>query len=45
MTNNTGASVMTGKPNITAGLPKRELTQMHVLYVVSGEILPFLKTC
>jgi hypothetical protein len=45
MTNHTGESVMTGRPNTTAGLPESELTHMYIPYIVSGEILPLLKKC
>jgi hypothetical protein len=45
MTNDTRESVMSGRQNITAGLPKREMTQIYVLQIVSGEILPILKKC
>jgi hypothetical protein len=43
MTIRTGSSVTTARPDITAGLPKRELTWLYVLQMVSRETLPHLK--
>jgi hypothetical protein len=48
LTTNTKASVMIIRPNITAGLPEREVTQVtqpYIPHMVSGETLPMLKKC
>jgi hypothetical protein len=43
MTIDTGASVMIARPDITAGLLRRELSRPYVLQVASGKTLPLLK--
>jgi hypothetical protein len=43
VTIDSGASVATARPDISAGMPKRELTRLYVLEMVSGEMLPSLK--
>jgi hypothetical protein len=43
VTTNTGASVVIARPDITVGLPKREMTQPYVLQMASGKTLPILK--
>jgi hypothetical protein len=35
-------NTMIARPDITAGLPERELTRLYVLQMVSGEIFPIL---
>lgn len=42
VTTDTGESVMTARPDITKGLPKRDLTTMYILLMVSRETLPIL---
>jgi hypothetical protein len=43
VTIDSGASVAIAAPDISAGVPKRELTRLYVLEMVSGEMLPSLK--
>jgi hypothetical protein len=43
VTNDTRASMMIVRPNITRALPKGELTQPYILKMASGETLPALK--
>jgi hypothetical protein len=43
MTINTGPSVMIARPDITAGLLRRELSRPYVLQMASGKTLPLLK--
>jgi hypothetical protein len=46
LTTDTKASVMITRPNITAGLPEREdtqVTQPYIPHMASGNTLPILK--
>jgi hypothetical protein len=40
---NTGLSMSTARPDITTGMLKRELSQLYVMQMVSGETFRFLK--
>jgi hypothetical protein len=43
MSIDTGASVTITRPDISAGLPEKEIVWLYIMQMLSGETLPILK--